>query len=236
MFLHGLGGSRLSWDDQLIGIDHRRLLAWDMPGYGAAEPLAATTFDSLAAAVVGFIDELGEAQVDLVGVSFGGMIAQYVAARHTARVRTLAILSSSPKFGLDGTRPDDWMAARLAPLRRGERPADFAEAVLGTLVAPGTVVPAGQIAAMRRVSAEALERSVRCIVHHDSRALLGEITAPTLVMVGELDQETPATYACALADGIPGARMVVVPDAGHLLNAEAPRAVNELLVEHWGQA
>jgi 3-oxoadipate enol-lactonase len=233
LLLHGLGGSRLSWDDQLAGISGRRLVAWDLPGYGAAEPLADMSFGALADAVVRFIDELGAAQVDLAGISFGGMIAQHAAARHPARVRTLAILSSSPKFGLDGTQPDEWIAARLAPLQRGEQPADFAEEVLGRLVAPGAPAPVGQIAAMRRVSGAALERSIRCIVQHDSRGLLGAITAPTLVMVGELDHETPTSYAFALADAIPGARMAVVRGAGHLLNAEAPEAVNDLLAEHW---
>jgi pimeloyl-ACP methyl ester carboxylesterase len=60
---------------------------------------------------------------------------------------------------------------------------------------------------------------------------LPDITAPTLCVVGELDMETPVSYAFALADLIPHARLVVIPEAGHLLGAEAPDEVNELLVE-----
>jgi pimeloyl-ACP methyl ester carboxylesterase len=51
-------------------------------------------------------------------------------------------------------------------------------------------------------------------------------------MVGELDLETPVAYGFELADLIPGARLVVIPLAGHLLNAEAPEAVNRVLEQH----
>ena len=77
-----------------------------------------------------------------------------------------------------------------------------------------------------------LRDSIDCLVTHDSRALLPTISAPTLCIVGELDQETPVAYAFALADLIPHAKLAVIPQAGHLLNAEAPDAVNQLLREH----
>ncbi len=55
-------------------------------------------------------------------------------------------------------------------------------------------------------------------------------------MVGELDCETPVSYAFALADLIPHARLVVIPQAGHLLNVEAADDVNDLLVEQLQRA
>ncbi|MEY2400770.1 MAG: hypothetical protein QOJ08_881, partial [Ilumatobacteraceae bacterium] len=94
----------------------------------------------------------------------------------------------------------------------------------------------GQRTAMARVSGKALRRSIDCLVTHDSRALLPLIEAPTLCAVGELDEETPVAYAFALADLIPHARLVVVPQAGHLLNVEAPDDVNELLLEQMNRA
>ena len=71
-----------------------------------------------------------------------------------------------------------------------------------------------------------------CIVTHDTRDRLGEITAPSLVLTGQLDRETPPAYGRVLAAGIPGARLVEVPGVGHLLPAEAPDTVNALLAEH----
>jgi 3-oxoadipate enol-lactonase len=236
VLLHGLGGSRVSWEPQLHGLaDQGRVVAWDMPGYGGSEPLdGPVTFTALAEAVVDLFDTLGVDGVHLAGISFGATIAQYVAARYPSRVSSLTLMSSSPVFGLDGTKPDEWRAARLAPLDAGLEPVDFADDVLAAIAGPhiSAEALAGQRAAMARVAGAALRRSIDCLVTHDSRALLPTIAAPALCVVGELDEETPVSYAFALADLIPHARLVVIPEVGHLLNVEAPGAVNRLLREH----
>jgi len=240
MLLHGLGGSRLSWEPQLTGLSERhRVVAWDLPGYGESKPLdGPLTFSALADAVAELIGVLREPTVHLVGISFGGMIAQYAAARHPALVSSLTLLSTSPKFGLDGTQPDEWRAARLAPLDLGLEPADIAERVLGSLAGPhiSADAMAGQIAAMARITAPALRRSIDCLITHDSRSVLPSITAPTLCLVGDLDDETPPAYAMAVADLIPGSRLSVIEDAGHLLNVEAPDAVNDAILDHIARA
>ena len=236
MLLHGLSGSCLSWEPQLTDLaDEWRVVAWDQPGYGASAPLdAPPTFGALADAVVELLDDLGAEQAHLVGLSFGGMVAQYTALAHPERLVSLSLLSTSPAFGLDGTTPEEWRAARLAPLDAGEEPADFAHEVLTAIAGPdiSAAALAGQIAAMERVSGDALRGSIDCLVTHDTRADLGRIATPTLVVVGELDEETPVSYAGALADPIPTATLEVIPGAGHLVNVEAPAAVDSLLRAH----
>jgi pimeloyl-ACP methyl ester carboxylesterase len=240
VLLHGLGGSRLSWEPQLAEIGRvRRVLAWDLPGYGAAAALGdggPVTFDELAAAVHAFVDvATGQpgSSFHLAGISFGGMIAQYVAASRPDRVRSLTLLATSPKFGLDGTSPEAWRAARLAPLDDGQEPGDFAERVVRSLAGRhlGPDALAGQVAAMRRITGAALRRSIDVLVTHDSREVLGSITAPTVCMVGADDVETPVDYAEAIAERIAGARVIVVREAGHLLNVEAPAIVDRVLTE-----
>ena len=237
VLLHGLGGSRIAWDAQLAALSARwRTAAWDMPGYGAAFSLAdePVTFRALADAVDHWISVLGAERAHVVGISMGAMIAQYLAARHPARVRSLTLMSSSPKFGMDGTTADSWRAARLAPLDAGLEPVEFAERVLRSIGGPHITDAAceSQRVAMARVTGVALRRSIDCLVTHDTTALLPTIAAPTLVLVGEIDQETPPAYSQYLVDHLPDARLVVVPGAGHLLNAEAPEEVNFLLAEH----
>jgi 3-oxoadipate enol-lactonase len=233
LLLHGLGGSRTSWDPQLIGLaDRARAMAWDLPGYGESPALrSALTFETLAAAVVRWAGILNLTSFHLVGHSLGGMIAQYVAALHPDRVRTLTLLSTSPKFGLDGTEPDAWRAARLAPLDAGQQPADFADVVLRRLARADTddAVIASQVSAMSRIPADGLRRVIDVLVTHDSRAVLADITAPTVVAVGADDDGTPLAYARALVDAIPGARLSVIDGAAHLLPAEAPNAVTALI-------
>jgi pimeloyl-ACP methyl ester carboxylesterase len=144
------------------------------------------------------------------------------------------LLSTSPAFGLDGTPPDVWRAARLSPLDDGLAPADFADQVLAAIGGPHIThdALAGQRAAMARISAQALRRSIDCLVTHDTRPLLAGIAAPTLVLVGALDRETPVAYAQYLVDHLPNAALAVVPDAGHLLNVEAPDDVNSRINQH----
>lgn len=238
VLLHGLGGSRLSWEPQLTALSvERRVLAWEVPGYGDSAPLDGSfTFETLADAVVDFAAEtaIDDERFHLAGISFGGMIAQHVAARHGAHIASLALLATSPRFGMDGTTPDEWRSARLAPLDAGEEPADVAERVLGGIAGPSITEAAfaGQVAAMRRVHGAALRRAIDCVVTHDARAILPTVTAPTLCIVGELDRETPVGYSACIAELIPAARLVVIEGAGHLLNVEAAEQVNGLIAAH----
>lgn len=237
VLLHGLGGSRISWEPQLAGLSaEHRVAAWDLPGYGAASPLAdkSVSFPALAHAAASWISVLNGGAAHVVGISMGAMIAQYLAAWHPQSVRSLTLLATSPAFGLDGTSPQKWQAARLAPLAAGQQPADFADRVLRGLAGPSIDEAAldGQRRAMARITAPALQRSIECLITHDSRPLLAGITAPTLVMVGELDEETPLEYAQVLTDGIPNAWLQTVPQAGHLLNVEAPEVVNAAITRH----
>lgn len=236
VLLHGLGGSRLAWEPQLHSLSaKRRVIAWDAPGYGDSAPIPECTFAAYADAALSLIDLVSPSEpVDLVGMSFGGMIAQYTAASHPERIRSLTLMCTSPKFGLDGTDPDQWRAARLAGVEKIDHPFDIAEPLLTTLIAPEnlSVLSEAKIA-MQRVNKKGLLDSLSTIVHHDSRHLLPKISIPTLVLVGELDDETPPAYSQAIVDLMPNARLQVIPLARHVLNLEAAQAVNNAISHHW---
>jgi 3-oxoadipate enol-lactonase len=236
VLLHGLGGSRIGWEPQLAALSTtHRVIAWEAPGYGGSDPVASCTFDAYVDALAGLLDTVSpDAPVDLVGMSFGGMIAQYAAARFPQRIRTLTLLCTSPKFGLDGTDPDEWRAHRLSGLEAAGSPSAVAPAILGSLVGAGNehVVPEA-IAAMDRVPLRGLLDSLSTIVSHDSRAILPTIEIPTLVLVGSIDEETPPAYGQAIVDLMPNARLCVIDDAGHLLNLEAAEAVSIEIAGHW---
>jgi len=63
----------------------------------------------------------------------------------------------------------------------------------------------------------------------DSTPLLGAITCPTHIIVGDRDQATPPSEAKLMADRIPGARLTVIPDAAHAANMEQPEAFNHIV-------
>lgn len=232
VLLHGLGGSRTAWEPQLpvLAAAGFRAAAWDMPGYGASAPPDAWTFAALAGAAAAWIARLG-GPAHVVGLSMGGMVAQHLTLDHPAAVRSLVLVDTSPAFGLDGsTTAAAWTAARLAPLAAGRTPAEMAPDVLRSIMAPGAHGLDGAVAAMARIAPDALAGAVRCLPTHDRRADLARIAVPTLVVVGEHDAETPPAYAEALATAIPGARLAVVPGAGHLTPTERPEAFHEVLV------
>jgi 3-oxoadipate enol-lactonase len=259
LFLHGLGGGRTAWDPQLRAVgEHRRAVAWDMPGYGASAPVAGQLdFAAITDALVGLLDHLGVDTAHLVGLSFGGMHAQHAALAHPDRVASLTLVDTSPAFGLDGTTRADWLASRLGAFDTdtdtdraddggggaedgGGAPArslaDIGEPVVRAIAAPGFAGPGfdESVAAFGRISVEAFRSACHCLVEHDLRGRLDAIAVPTLVVVGELDTETPPSYAAAIAAEIPGARLVEVPGAGHLLPAEAPEVFNRLLLGFLG--
>jgi 3-oxoadipate enol-lactonase len=225
LFLHGLGGTRLSWEPQLERLSDRfRCIAWDMPGYGASAPLRELDFPSIVASIAELLDRLRLERTHLVGLSFGGQQAMHFALAAPERVDRLVVADTSHRFGADGTDPEKWKRARLAPLDDGSTPADIAPSVIDAITAAGF---AGRerdrtLTAFARISADGLRAAVECLPTHDVGDRLAEIASPTLVIVGELDEETPVAYARQIAAGIPDARLVVIPGAGHLTPAEAP--------------
>jgi pimeloyl-ACP methyl ester carboxylesterase len=234
LFLHGLGGSRTAWEPQLEALgDEFRCIAWDMPGYGESAPIEPLTFPAIADAAATLLDELHIERAHVVGLSFGGQQALHLALRHPDRVDRLVLADTSARFGADGTDVDEWKRLRLDALDAGLTPADMAAGVIDAITAPGFAGPERDrtIAACARIPSAGLRASVECLPTHDVTERLGEIAAPTLVIVGELDDETPLAYAETLALGIPDATLRVIDGVAHLTPAEAPAPFNALVRE-----
>ncbi len=234
VFLHGLGGTRASWNPQLRTLGERfRCIAWDMPGYGAAAPLDPLTYAGIADRLVGLLDHLDLDRVDLVGLSFGGMHALHTALAHPERIGRMVLCSTSPAFGMDGTDPEAWRASRLAALDAGATPADLAapvlDAIAGRPLAPA--IRSELIAAFARIPTEGFRAAVACLPTNDVRDRLADLVHPTRVVVGALDAETPVAYARVLTDGLVDAELTVLPGIGHLSPSEDPAAVNRLIAD-----
>jgi 3-oxoadipate enol-lactonase len=234
IFLHGLGGTRGSWEPQLDALASRwDCVAWDMPGYGDSDPIQPLTFAAIADAVVGLLDRLSIDRAHFVGLSFGGQQALHLALRHPARVDRLVLADTSARFGADGTDVEEWKRLRLDPLDAGITPAEMAPNVIDAITAVGFsgIERDRTIEAFSRISSPGLRAAVECLPSHDVTNRLGEISRPTLVIVGELDEETPISYAETLASGIPDAELSVIPGVAHLTPAESPEEFNRLVDE-----
>lgn len=202
-----------------------------MPGYGDSDLVEPLTFEAIAHSLISLLDHLQIEKVDLVGLSFGGMHALHTAIGFPHRVRRMVLADTSPAFGMDGTTEADWTASRLGPLDAGRRLADAADIIVDAITA---VTLTGQIrdetvAAFGQISDAGFRAAVECLPTNDIRAHLADIDHPTLVVVGELDEETPVSYAQVLADGLPNSEFEVLGGIGHLTPAEAPDRFNQLV-------
>ncbi len=208
-----------------------------MPGYGDAAPIEPLTYPAIARRLVDLLDELEIETATLVGLSFGGMHALHTALDHPNRVARLVLADTSPAFGIDGTTREDWIRARLDPIDRGGTPADAAEDAVDAITAVRLTgeIRRETVESFSRISARGFRAAVECLPTNDVRKRLAEIEQPTLVIVGELDEETPLSYSQLLADGIPNSELVVLPAAGHLTPAEAPDQFNAAVSDFLSQ-
>ncbi len=211
-----------------------RLYAEQIPPLWRFGPVmvADHTRDASIAAIAGRILADAPPLFALVGLSLGGYIAFEIMRQAPQRVAKLALLDTS-------ARPDnaELTARRQTPMAqaRAGRLIEVADESFVFFVHPsrhGDVTLRDVVRAMaEETGAEAFLRQQQAIIARpDSRPSLAAIRCSTLVLVGEQDKGTPPELAREIAAGIAGARLVVVPDCGHLSTLERPQAVTAALV------
>ncbi|HEY7608114.1 MAG TPA: alpha/beta fold hydrolase [Alphaproteobacteria bacterium] len=235
LFLHGIGGNRDSFADELRRLAKSwRALAWDMPGYGASPAIAPLTFEALAQAVIAVLDAERAEKAVLVGHSLGGMIAQETAARFPQRVSGLVLFATSAVFGgRDDTFKNEFLAQRLAPLDAGKTMPEIAEELTKGLFGPHPPEAARRraIASMAAIPAAAYRAALECIVTFNRLDDLARIACPTLVLAAEHDTLAPPKTMERMAARIPGATYRCIAGAGHLANFEQAAAFAAALDE-----
>ncbi len=233
VFLHGIGGAARTFRRQL---DHFgaecRAVAWDMPGYGNSTPLPLVSMDALAAALAGFIEELGLDRPVLVGHSLGGMVVQRLLTRAPHVARAVVLAQTSAAFGSrDPAWQAEFLSARLGPLDAGRGMAALAETLIADMAGPDAD-PEGLALArdcMARTPDSTYRDSVMAMPGFDCRDALPRIAVPVLVLSGTLDTAAPAPGMERMAARIPGAQYVALEGVGHLAHLEQPGAFNAAL-------
>ena len=185
------------------------------------------TLDDMAADAAGVLESLGIQRAHVVGASMGGMIAQVLAARRPERVATLtSIMSSSgnpsPRVALGSGRALRVLLRRPGRLDNVGSITEHLMHVFGVIGSPGfraePHVLRGHMlkVAQRGYDPAGAERQLLAILASgDRRALLGRITAPTLVIHGAHDPLVPVAAGIDTARHIRGAQLKVIPGMGH---------------------
>ena len=227
LFLHGIGGNRNHWQHQLAFFSQSgfRAAAWDARGYGDSDDYqGALQFEDFTSDVLRTIDFLNEVQVHLVGLSMGGRIARNFALAHPRRVRTLTLANTSP--GFDALSPEEVLKFVE---EREHRSAESAVRLLSSRARPGA--HAALLASFHALRNDSYRKTLEASVAQDRAAPLEKLAVPTLVITGDEDRVYPPELAERMARRIPGAKLVVIADCGHLSNLEQPERFNEVLLE-----
>jgi pimeloyl-ACP methyl ester carboxylesterase len=227
LFLHGIGGNRNHWQHQLAFFSQNGFTAaaWDARGYGDSDDYeGALQFEDFTSDLARVLDHLGREKADLVGLSMGGRIARNFALAHPDRVRTLTLANTSP--GFDALTPEEVL--RFVE-EREHRSAESAARLLGSRARPGA--HAALLASFHALRNDSYRKTLEASVAQDRAAPLERLAVPTLVITGDEDRVYPPELAERMARRIPGAKLVVLEDCGHLSNLEQPERFNEALLE-----
>jgi pimeloyl-ACP methyl ester carboxylesterase len=172
----------------------------------------------------------------LVGISMGGYLSFEIMRQSPGRVEKMALLDTS-------SRPDtlEQTEARRTQmaLAKDGRINEVLDAGFAQLVHPKHRTDQRLRNALYQMAVEVgveafVRQQLAIIGRADSRPSLGAIRCPTLVLVGDSDQLTPPDRAAEIANGISGARLVTVPEAGHATPLEQPEFVTRALLDFLG--
>ena len=214
--------------------DGWRALAPALPGFDGVDPppAASASLDDYARAVLAFMDELRIERAVIGGVSMGGYVsfALYRLARH----RWHGLVLADTRAGADSEQARAGRQKLLDVVKaRGTR--GVAEEMVPKLLGDTTRSRQPQLVDhVRRLIERQTEEGIAAAIVRlrdrvDSTPLLGEITVPTLVVVGEEDTVTPPSESEQMHARVQDAHLARIPGAGHLSCMENPAAFNAAL-------
>jgi pimeloyl-ACP methyl ester carboxylesterase len=230
LMINGIGANVEMWGPaERILAEGSRTIAFDCPGTGRSQtPLFPMPMREIARTVVAMLDELGHEQVDVMGFSFGGVLAQQLAHDAADRVRRLALVSTAWGWG-STLGPPSAITAVTSPLRYysrswyqltnkllGETDGEAAD-VCARLAHPPT--PLGYAYQLWAAAS------------WSSLLWLHRVEVPTLVLSGGNDRLVPPANAVQLASLLPTSRLHLFPEAAHLLMFYGDRAAPRLLAD-----
>jgi pimeloyl-ACP methyl ester carboxylesterase len=237
LFIHGYPLSRRIWDTQIKGLGKfATVITIDLRGHGDSYPFEGPyTMDRLAEDCYGLLTSLNvKFPVVICGLSMGGYITFALYRKHPELFKGMILTST--RAGADSP---EGKANRDASIKNAfEHGASFiADGMLAKILSPVTLTSKPGV--VKEIQEIMVKTSVQGIVgasqgmkvRPDSTPLLPEIQCPVLIIHGADDQLIPISEAQKMNQLIPNSRLVIIPDAGHLLNMEQPEKYNKAVRE-----
>jgi len=233
VLVHGFPLDGAMWSGVARALSSRfHVFKPDLPGRGNSDAPAPTSVEGHADFLEAILAQI-DGPVGIAGFSFGGYVALALMKRRPEKVRALALVDT--RASADDEAGKAKREETIAAVR-ANGVAPLVESMPSKLLSPESLGRADLVERVRRIISrqrpEAVEADLAAMRDRpDSNAFLGEISVPTLVVVGERDALTPPADSEAMVEPISNARLVLVPGAGHLAPMERPKAVAEVLGE-----
>jgi pimeloyl-ACP methyl ester carboxylesterase len=228
LITHGYASSTRAWDGQAKTLGKQyRIVTWDMRGHADTDSPDAQEQYSEAATVedmAAILDHLGIEKAVISGLSLGGYMSLAFYLAHPERVRALMLFDTGPGYNNPKGR-EGWNETSERRAKRFEE--------LGLAAVGGSA----EVKISVHRSAEGLAKAARgMLAQFDDRVIksLEQVKVPALVLVGANDQPFLAATDY-MASRIPGAKKVVIPDAGHPANLDQPEAFDAAVLEFLGR-
>lgn len=234
VFLHAFPLNRTMWATQarLLSVQFR-IITIDLRGHGESDaPLWRYTLEQSADDVRALLDHLEIQRALFVGLSMGGYILFAFYRKYAARVKGLILADTKAQADTEEGENGRFQLAQIA-YKKG--PSAIADVMIPKLLSPATIQTNPDLVHQVRAMIEGNQISgiagdlMAMAERPDSVSLLSQITCPTQIIVGELDQATPPSDAKLMAEQIPHARLVIIPHAAHLSNLEQSEAFNQIV-------
>lgn len=220
LLINGIGATGDLFDDFRVHITDRETIAFDTPGIGGSPaPIYPWRINWYAKVVARMVQELGHDQVDVLGISWGGALAQEFARRHPTLVRRLVLVATTPGVISMPGRPRA-LGILMTP-RRYYDPA-YLDSVAPTLYGgqirdhPQMLSRHGQVRATRPPSATGYLWQLMALRRWSSLPWLRKFPMPTLILAGDDDPIIPLVNARMMDKRIPNSHLHVVKGGGHL--------------------
>lgn len=231
VLLHAFPQSRAMWASQVEALSKtNRVIAPDFRGFGESDaPLWHYTLDQFADDVKGLLDHLAIRQAVLAGLSMGGYTLFAFWRKYADRVKGLVLADTRAQADTEEGRTGRFAMAQTAYTKGASAIADI---MLPKLLSPVALQTKPELVRQVRATIERTQVSgiagalMAMAERPDSVPLLAQIACPALVITGELDGPTPPADGRLMADTIRGARLEIIPQAGHLSNLEQPETFN----------
>jgi len=223
LLIHGAGGNHLSWPPQIRRLDDERVYALDLPGHGKSEGIGRHSIDEYANEVIEFMKVLKLRAAVMIGISMGTAIALTIALKFPKKVLGLGLVGGGARMPV-------------------------AKEILETAGNPNTFESAVDMINENCFSSHASQELIRLSKQYfmqirppvllgdflacnefDVSSRLDKINIPTLIVSGAEDKMMPVKYSEFLRDGIVNSHFHLVDNAGHMVMAEQPDIVADLL-------